>query len=182
MVGQKSRRNSGFLPPLAADGVYDHNCAVPSTVRHAGRAQERLAHEVSAGLFRQKTSQSKAWLTWLSLLPLAALEITKIRSCETHEAGMSLRAVRFLSLGELTLAHSLGGPGPLNTKNKNRAPKARFCGQNSPKRAGFHAFWSPKQQCNHPITPSTDPTDPARRPPDRPTGPPPPTPWTHPWH
>ena len=51
-------------------------------------------------------------------------------------------------------------------KNKNRAPKARFCGQNSPKRAGFHAFWSPKQQCNHPITPSTDPTDPARRPPD----------------
>ena len=26
MVGQKSRRNSGFLPPLAADGVYDHNC------------------------------------------------------------------------------------------------------------------------------------------------------------
>ena len=92
------------------------------------------------------------------------------------------RAVRFLSLGQWTLAHSLGGPGPLNTKNKNRAPKARFCGQNSPKRAGFHAFWSPKQQCNHPITPSTDPTDPARRPPDRPTGPPPPTPWTHPWH
>ncbi len=25
MVGQKSRRNSGFLPPLAADGLYDHN-------------------------------------------------------------------------------------------------------------------------------------------------------------
>ena len=68
----------------------------------------------------------------------------------------------------MTLAHSLGGPGPLNTKTKNRAPKARFCGQNSPKRAGFHAFWSPKQQCNHPITPSTDPTDPARRP--HPTG------------
>ena len=87
----------------------------------------------------------------------------------SNDAAEATRAVRFLSLGQWTLAHSLGGPGPLNTKNKNRAPKARFCGQNSPKRAGFHAFWSPKQQCNHPITPSTDPTDPACRPPDRPT-------------
>ena len=43
MEAQKCLRNSGFLPPLAADGVYDHNCAVPSTVRHAGQAQERLA-------------------------------------------------------------------------------------------------------------------------------------------
>ena len=46
-------------------------------------------------------------------------------------------AVRFLSLGQWTLAHSLGGPGPLNTKNKNRAPKARFCGQKLSKTCGF---------------------------------------------
>ena len=54
MEAQKCLRNSGFLPPLAADGVYDHNCAVPSTVRHAGRAQERLAREVSAALLSKK--------------------------------------------------------------------------------------------------------------------------------
>ena len=60
MVGQKSRRNSGFLPPLAADGVYDHNCAVPSTVRHAGRAQERLAREVSASLLSKKKRPNPA--------------------------------------------------------------------------------------------------------------------------
>ena len=88
MEAQKSLRNSGFLPPLAADGVYDHNCAVPSTVRHAGRAQERLAREVSASLLSKKNVPIQPWLTWLSSWPLAALEITKIRSCETHEAGM----------------------------------------------------------------------------------------------
>ena len=60
MVGQKSRRNSGFLPPLAADGVYDPSCAVPSTVRHAGRAQERLAPEVSAGLLSEKKRPNPA--------------------------------------------------------------------------------------------------------------------------
>jgi hypothetical protein len=60
MVGQKSRRNSGFLPPLAADGVYDPSCAVPSTVRHAGRAQERLAREVSAGLLSEKKRPNPA--------------------------------------------------------------------------------------------------------------------------
>ena len=99
MEAQKSLRNSGFLPALAADRVYDHNGAVFSTVRHAGRAQERPAPVVSARLLsKKKTSQSKAWLTWLSLLPLAALEITKIRSCETHEAGMSLSLLPGLSL------------------------------------------------------------------------------------
>ena len=53
MEAQKSLRNSVFLPRLAADGVYEHNCAVPSTVRHAGRAQERPAFEVSARLLSQ---------------------------------------------------------------------------------------------------------------------------------
>ena len=90
MVGQKSRRNSGFLPPLAADGVYDHNCAVPSTVRHAGRLQERPAAKCPRSCFRKKNVPIQPWLTWLSVLALAALEIMKIRSCETHEAGMSL--------------------------------------------------------------------------------------------
>ena len=60
MEAQKCLRNSGFLPPLAADGVYDHNCAVPSTVRHAGRAQERLAREVSAGLLSEKKRPNPA--------------------------------------------------------------------------------------------------------------------------
>ena len=90
MEAQKCLRNSGFLPPLAADGVYDHNCAVPNTVRHAGRPQERPAVEVSASLLSKKNVPIQPWLAWLSLLPLAALEIMKIRSCETHEAGMSL--------------------------------------------------------------------------------------------
>ena len=54
-MGLKSRRNSGFLPPLAADRVYDHNGAVPSTVRHAGRLQERPAAEVSARLLSKKS-------------------------------------------------------------------------------------------------------------------------------
>ena len=70
MEAQKCLRNSGFLPPLAADGVYDHNCAVPSTVRHAGRAQERLAREVSASLLSKKNVPIQPWLTWLSLLAL----------------------------------------------------------------------------------------------------------------
>jgi len=60
MVGQKSRRNSGFLPPLAADRVYDHNGAVPSTVRHAGRPQDRPAREVSAGLLSEKKRPNPA--------------------------------------------------------------------------------------------------------------------------
>ena len=98
MEAQKCLRNSGFLPPLAADGVYDHNCAVPSTVRHAGRAQERLAREVSASLLSKKNVPIQPWLTWLAVMPLAALEMTKIRSCETHEAGMSLSLLPGLSL------------------------------------------------------------------------------------
>ena len=68
MEAQKSLRNSGFLPPLAADRVYDHNGAVPSTVRHAGRPQERPAREVSAGLLWKKTVPIQPWLSWLSLL------------------------------------------------------------------------------------------------------------------
>ena len=70
MEAQKCLRNSGFLPPLAADGVYDHDCAVPSTVRHAGRAQERPAREVSASFFSKKTKNVpiQGLLTWLSLL------------------------------------------------------------------------------------------------------------------
>ena len=60
MEAQKCLRNSGFLPPLAADGVYDPSCAVPSTVRHAGRAQERLAREVSAGLLSGKKRPNPA--------------------------------------------------------------------------------------------------------------------------
>ena len=60
MEAQKCLRNSGFLPPLAADGVYDHNGAVPSTVRHAGRAQERLAREVSASLLSKKKRPNPA--------------------------------------------------------------------------------------------------------------------------
>ena len=66
MEAQKCLRNSGFLPPLAADGVYDHNCAVPSTVRHAERAQERPAPEVSAGLVSKKTNPSLADLAVLA--------------------------------------------------------------------------------------------------------------------
>ena len=68
MEAQKCLRNSGFLPPLAADGVYDHDCAVPSTVRHAGRAQERPAREVSASLLSKKNVPIQGLLTWLSLL------------------------------------------------------------------------------------------------------------------
>ena len=60
MEAQKSCRNSGFLPPLAADGVYDHNCAVPSTVRHAGWAQERPAREVSASFLSKKKRPNPA--------------------------------------------------------------------------------------------------------------------------
>ena len=68
MVGQKSLRNSGFLPPLAADRVYDHNGAVPSTVRHAGRPQERPAENVRQ--LEKKNVPIQPWLTWLSLLAL----------------------------------------------------------------------------------------------------------------
>ena len=98
MEAQKSLRNSGFLPPLAADRVYDHNGAVPSTVRHAGRPQERPAAKCPQLAFQKKNVPIQPWLTWLSLLPLAALEITKILSCETHEAGMSLSLLPGLSL------------------------------------------------------------------------------------
>ena len=38
----------------------------------------------------QKNVPIQPWLTRLSLLALGSLEITKIRSCETHEARMSL--------------------------------------------------------------------------------------------
>ena len=70
MEAQKCLRNSGFLPPLAADGVYDHNCAVPNTVRHAGRPQERPARRVRQLAFKKKNVPIQPWLTWLSLLAL----------------------------------------------------------------------------------------------------------------
>ena len=78
MVGQKSRRNSGFLPPLAADRVYDHNGAVPSTVRHAmlGGRRKGLREKCPPACFREKNipiqQADLAWCCW----PLAALEIT----------------------------------------------------------------------------------------------------------
>ena len=61
MEAQKRLRNSGFLPPLAADRVYDHNGAVPSTVRHAGRLQERPADEVSATLLSKKNKNREPY-------------------------------------------------------------------------------------------------------------------------
>ena len=54
------RTTRGPTPPLAADRVYDHNGAVPSTVRHAGRPQERPAAEVSAGLLSEKKRPNPA--------------------------------------------------------------------------------------------------------------------------
>ena len=98
MEAQKCLRNSGFLPPLAADRVYDHNGAVPSTVRHAGRLQERPAAEVSASFLSKKNRPNPALADLAVLAGLVALEITKIRSCETHEAGMSLSLLPGLSL------------------------------------------------------------------------------------
>ena len=48
MEAQKSLRNSGLLPPLAADRVYDHNGAVPSTVRHAAAAAGKACRQASS--------------------------------------------------------------------------------------------------------------------------------------
>jgi hypothetical protein len=55
-----------------------------------GGRRKGLPRSVRQLAFQKKNVPIQPWLTWLSLLPLAALEIMKIRSCETHEAGMSL--------------------------------------------------------------------------------------------
>ena len=38
-------------------------------------------------------------------------------------------------------------------KNKNKAPQAKFCGDNPSKQAGSRAFWPPEYQYNHPQQP-----------------------------
>ena len=69
MEAQKSLRNSPvILPPLTADRVYDHNGAVPSTVRHAGRPQERPAAEVSASLIKKIKKRPNPALADLAVL------------------------------------------------------------------------------------------------------------------
>ena len=126
-------RNSGFLPPLAADGVYDHNCAVPSTVRHAGRAQERPAREVSASLLSKKNVPIQPWLTWLSLLALGSRNgsLTPTRVCRECDfvSRLALRAVlrcskhvlRPLSVREY--CPLLLTPLALRAQPRNRSPR-----------------------------------------------------------
>ena len=78
--------------------------------------------------------------------------------------GVEGRSVFDLSLSGPPLAAS-EGLGPLNKKQKQSDLNAilwpkllETCGFPSV----FHGLWSPNQQCNQPITPSTDSTDPAR--------------------
>ena len=94
MVGQKSRRNSGFLPPLAADGVYDHNCAVPSTVRHAGQPQERPSATAQATLSKQlsMTTEQRIYKNQVTRLNLYTL---------TTEGALSRLSFVFRSVCEL---------------------------------------------------------------------------------
>ena len=63
-----------------------------------GGRRKGLRAKCPPACFAKKNVRIQPWLTWLSLLPFAALEITKIRSCETHEAGMSLSLLPGLSL------------------------------------------------------------------------------------
>ena len=82
-----------------------------------------------------------------------------LKRCESEG-----RSVFDLSLSGPPLAAS-EGLGPLNKKQKQSDLNAilwpkllETCGFPSV----FHGLWSPNQQCNQPITPSTDSTDPAR--------------------
>ena len=101
-------------------------------------------------------------------------------ACATDEAptrhtrtDVQRRESDDLSTGRSVFDLSLSGPplaaseglGPLNKKQKQSDLNAilwpkllETCGFPSV----FHGLWSPNQQCNQPITPSTDSTDPAR--------------------
>ena len=70
-VPSSSLRNSGFLPPLAADRVYDHiTVQFPALSDMLGGRRKGLPPKCPPGCFRKKNVPIQPWLTWLSLLAL----------------------------------------------------------------------------------------------------------------
>jgi len=114
-------------------------------------------------------------------------------SCPTRNRPCGLRRCVVEALGQWAPTRSPSEvQGPLNKKNKNRAPQAQFCGRKPSKTARFPCalsvdFGHPKHQYNNlstdqaisrPTWPVNHPTDP-----HRPPGAPPWAPlWVYHWH